>query len=130
MLNWIQNIVIGLLYIVLACTPGPLLAACGGPSWRGAPPAGTPALSLSAGKVLAANGIQPQAANGTGAEDATLRDRRLAFGLTNLLAESFYDTGKFRLAEEKDSRQRQLIGELVDLFATPSRRPPGDPELA
>jgi len=120
----------GLLYMMLACTPGALLTACGGPAWRGALPAATPAFSLAPGKVLAAIGMQPQEANGTGTEDASLQDHRLAFGLTNLLAEAFYEIGKFRLAEEKDSRQRQLIGELVDLFATSSQRPPADPELA
>lgn len=130
MLNWIDRLITGLLYIVLACIPVVLLAACGGPTWRGAPPAAPPALSLSPGKVLAAIGMQPQEANGTGTEAATLQDRRVAFGLTSLLAESFYEVGKFRLAEEKDNRQRQLIGELVDLFAIPSHRLPADPELA
>jgi len=115
---------------MLASTLCPMLAACGGPSLRGAPPAGTPALSLSTGKVLAAIGMKPYGRNGSGPEDGALQDRRLAFGLTNLLADSFYDTGKFRLVEEKDSRQRQLIAELVDLFASTSRRSPSDPELA
>jgi hypothetical protein len=129
MLNWVDRLIIGLLYLMLAFAPGALLAACGGPAWRGAPPAATPVLALSPGKVLAAIGMQPQEANGTGTADASLQDRRVAFGLTNLLAESFYEIGKFRLAEAKDSRQRQLIGELVDLFATPSHRPPADTEL-
>jgi hypothetical protein len=130
MLNWIRSIVIGLLYMVLVCTPGLLLAACGSPSLRGVPPAGTPALSLSTGKILAAIGMQPQEANGAGAGDTTLRDRRLAYGLTNLLAESFYETGKFRLLEGKNLNQHQLLEELVDLFSQTSRPSPSNRDLS
>ena len=115
---------------MLASTLCPLLASCSGPSLRGAPRLGTPALSLSAGKVLAAIGMKPQGGNGTSVEDATLQDRRVAFGLTHLLAESFYDTGKFRLVEEKGLHQRQRIEELMDLFWSASRPKPSDPELA
>jgi hypothetical protein len=74
--------------------------------------------------------VKPPRKNDSGANDAVWQDRRIAFGLTNLLAESFYDTGKFRLVEEKDLPQRQLIDELVDLFASASRREPSEPELA
>jgi hypothetical protein len=49
----------------------------------------------------------------------------VAFGLNNLLAEAFYDTGKFRPVEEKNLRQRQVIKELVELFWSGSR-----PELS
>jgi hypothetical protein len=45
----------------------------------------------------------------------------VAFGLANLLAESFYETGAFRLVEERNMRQRQVIEELVDLFWSASR---------
>jgi hypothetical protein len=129
MLNWWQRTVPRLLNVLLVSTFCPLLAACGGPSVRGDHPPGTPTLSVSAGKVLAAIGMQQQRNNGPGAEDATLQDRRVAFGLTNLLAESFYDTGKFRLAEEKELYQRQLIAELVDLFSNTSHASPSNTEL-
>jgi hypothetical protein len=129
MRNRWQRKVTTLIHVMLASTLCPLLASCGGPSLRGAPRLGTPALSLSAGKVLAAIGMKPQGGNGTSVEDATLQDRRVAFGLTHLLAESFYDTGKFRLVEEKDLYQRQLIEELVDLFSSTSRPSPSNTEL-
>jgi hypothetical protein len=129
MLNQSQRQLRVLLNVLLASILGPLLITCGGPSVRGGPPPVTPALSLSAGKVLAAIGVKPQGKKSSGAEDAVWQDRRVAFGLTNLLAESFYDTGKFRLVEEKDLRQRQLIEELVDLFWSTSRPEPSDPEL-
>jgi hypothetical protein len=123
-----QKKVTMLISVLLASILCPLLVACG-PALLGTPPAGTPAFSLSAGKVLAAIGMRLQGGNGTGPEDAAWQDRRLAFGFTNLLAESFYDTGKFRLVEDRDSRQRQLIAELVDLFASTSRPSPSQTEL-
>jgi hypothetical protein len=107
-----------------------LLAACGGPSVRGDPRSTTPTLSLSAGQVLAAIGVKPQGENTAGAEAAVRQDRRVAFGLTKLLAESFYETGKFRLVEERNLPQRQLIEELVDLFSSASRPEPSEQELA
>src|SRR6266850_3744233 len=90
MLNPWQIKVTVLRNVLLASTLCPLLAACGGPSVRGDPLPATPALSLSAGKVLAAIGVKPQMENGCGADDAVWQDRRVAFGLTNMLAESFY----------------------------------------
>jgi hypothetical protein len=130
MLNQWQRKVTTLIMVVIASTLCPLLTACGGPSLRGAPQSGAPALSLSAGKVLAAIGMKPQGKNSSAAEDGAWRDRRVAFGLNNLLAESFYDTGKFHLVEEKEMRQYQLIAELVDLFSSTSRPEPSNPELA
>jgi hypothetical protein len=124
-----QSTVTTMIPVVLASTLCPLLAACGGPSLRGASSHETPALALSVGKVLAAIGMIPQGGNGTAVEDATLQDRRVAFGLTNLLAESFYDTGKFRLVEEKDLYRRQLIEEVMDLFSSTSRPSPSPTEL-
>jgi len=119
-----------LISMLLASTLYPLLVACGGPSVRGDPPPGIPALSLSAGKVLAAIGVKPPGKNGSGADDAVWQDRRVAMGLTNLLAESLYETGAFRLVEEKDMRQRQVIKELVDLFWSASHPESSQPELA
>jgi hypothetical protein len=108
----------------------PLLVACAGPSGRGASPSATPELSLPAGKMLAAIGVTPSGEPGPGAEDAVWRDRRVAFGLTNLLAESFYETGEFRLVKEKDMRQRQIIEELIDLFWSASSPESSQVELA
>jgi hypothetical protein len=111
------------------CGISALLGACSSHSARSIPSSSTPTLSLAVGETLAAIGVKPQRENGTGAEDAAWQDRRVAFGLTNLLAESFYDTGKFRLVEEKDLPQRQLIEEVVDLFWSAFRSEPSDPEL-
>jgi hypothetical protein len=130
MLNPRQQKVTVLRNMLLASMLCPMLAACGGPSVHGEPRSATPSLSLSAGKVLAAIGVTPQRGNGTGADDAVWQDRRVALGLTNLLAESFYQTGKFRLVEEKNLHQQQLIEELVDLFSSASRPDVSEPELA
>jgi hypothetical protein len=107
-----------------------LLGACGGPSLRGTPLPVTPTLSLSAGQVLAAIGVKPPGENGSSVDAAVWQDRRVAFGLTNLLAESFYETGKFRLVEEKNLPQRQVIEEVVDLFGSASHPEALQPELA
>src|SRR5882724_1987783 len=130
MLNPWQRKVTRLISMWLASMLCPLLVACGGLSVRGDPPPGTPALSLSAGKVLAGIGVKPPGENGSGADDAVWQDRRVAMGLTNLLAESLYETGAFRLVEERDMRQRQVIEELVDLFWSASHPESSQPELA
>jgi len=49
-------------------------------------------------------------------ERKSLQNRRIGFGLTNLLAESLFDTGKFRLLEEKDVRKRELRENLVSKY--------------
>jgi hypothetical protein len=116
--------------VLLASMLCPLLAACGGPSVRGAPLPVTPALSLSEGQVLAAIGVKPPVENGSGADAAVWQDRRVAFGLTDLLAESFYESGKFRLVEEKNLPQRQVIEEVADLFGSASHPEVSQPELA
>jgi hypothetical protein len=84
---------------------------------------------MAVGKTLAAIGVKPQGKNGTRTDDVAWQDRRVAFGLTALLAESFYDTGKFRLLEEKDLPQRRLIEEVVDLFSLAARPEPSEPDL-
>jgi hypothetical protein len=68
--------------------------------------------------------------NGSGADAAVWQDRRVAFGLTDLLAESFYESGKFRLVEEKNLPQRQVIEEVADLFGSASHPEVSQPELA
>jgi hypothetical protein len=95
-----QNMVRALTCAILTAALCPLLVACSGLTARGAPSSPTPELSLAAGTTLAAIGVRPDEPNDSGREDATWRDRRVAFGLNNLLAEALYDTGKFRLVEE------------------------------
>jgi hypothetical protein len=106
-----------------------LLTACGGPAAGRASAPSSLELSLAPGTTLAAIGMRPEERNDSGREDASWRERRVAFGLNNLLAEAFYDTGKFRLVEEKNLRQRQAIEELVELFWSSSRAEPSDTDL-
>jgi hypothetical protein len=116
-------------YVVLASGFWLLLGGCSGPSGRAASSTPAQALSLRQGKILAAIGVKPESQQLSGDDHAALQDRRVAFGVNHLLAESFYETGKFRLVEEKDLRQRQLIAELVDLFWSESRPQPTAPEM-
>ncbi len=106
-----------------------LLTVCSGSPVRGSTATSVPVLTLRPGHVLAAIGVRHMDANGSGSDRTTLQDRRVAFGLHNLLAESFYDSGKFRLVEEKNLRQRQVIEELVELFWRGSRPEAMDPHL-
>jgi hypothetical protein len=106
-----------------------LLAACSGSLVHGSTSTSAPVLTLRQGHVLAAIGVKHMDANGSGSDRTTLQDRRVAFGLHNLMADSFYDSGKFRLVEEKDVRQRQVIEELVELFWGGSRSEATDLDL-
>jgi hypothetical protein len=75
-----------------------------------------PALSLHHRELLAVVGITQEENQLRGTEKKTLADRRIGFGLTQMLAELLFDTGKFRLLEEKDLRQRQLLDNLVATY--------------
>jgi hypothetical protein len=115
---------------LFVCVVSSLLGACSSPSVRDGSSSSAPALSLAVGKTLAAIGVKPPGKNGSGADGAVWQDRRLAFGLTSLLADSFYDSGKFRLVEEKDLHRHQMIEEMVDLFWSTSDPAVLQPELA
>jgi hypothetical protein len=124
-----QSKVRALTCLILTAAVCPLLTACSGPTARG--PSSSPVLelSLSAGTTLAAIGMQPDEPKDSSREDAAWRERRVAFGLNNLLAEAFHDTGKFRLVEEKHLRQRQVIEESVELSWSGSRPELSDADL-
>jgi hypothetical protein len=92
-----------------------LLAACSGAELQGPATSQAAAFSLSTDQTLAAIAVRPPGVQSSGMEDAALHDRHVAFGIANLLAEAFYETGKFRLVEEKRWRQHELIEDLVDL---------------
>jgi hypothetical protein len=130
MLNQWQIAVTVLRTVLLIGSLCAQLAACGGASARGDSRPAPPALSLSTGNVLAAIGVKSSGGNDSGAGDAVWQDPRVAFGLTNLLAESFYETGKFRLVEEKTLTQQRLLDELVEIFASASHSEPSEAELA
>jgi hypothetical protein len=86
-------------------------------------------LSLTPGQRLAVIGIRPNEAQGTAAADQTLKNARVGFGLTSLLAESLFDSGKFRLVEEKDLQQRDLLADMVQTYWLRRRPPYTLPEL-
>ena len=111
--------------LILTAAVCPLLAACSGPTGRGAPSSPTWELALPAPTTLAVIGVRPGEPHDASREDAAWRERRVAFGLNNLLAEAFYDTGKFRLVEGVNLPQRRALEESVELFWSGSR-----PELS
>jgi hypothetical protein len=75
-----------------------------------------PILSLHHRELLAVVGVTQEENQLRGTEKKTLADRRIGFGLTQMLAELLFDTGKFRQLEEKDLRQRQLLDTLVATY--------------
>jgi hypothetical protein len=108
-----------------------LLTGCGGATRQGDPSASPPApLSLHAGQRLAAVGFRPQGSVVAQADGAAWQDRRLAFGLNQLLAESFYATGQFRLVEARDIQRRELIEHVVQSYWTEPQRPVTPQDLA
>jgi hypothetical protein len=75
-----------------------------------------PVLSLQHGALLAVIGVIQEENQLRGPEKKKLADHRIGFGLTQMLAELLFDTGKFRLLEEKDIHQRQLLDNLVTTY--------------
>jgi hypothetical protein len=76
----------------------------------------TPALSLQTGQMLTVIGVTQEESQLRGANRKSLENRRIGFGLTNLLVAALSDTGKFRLVEEKDVRKRELLENLVSTY--------------
>ena len=103
-------------WTVLTVLLGMVLVACAGPALHGEVPSSAMGLTVQPGEALAVIGVQRSDAPSRNGEDASLRDRRVGFGLNSLLAESLFDTGKFRLIEEKDVRQRDLLADLVKTY--------------
>jgi hypothetical protein len=130
MLTWRQGRIVDGLNLLLACTFGSLLVMCGNLSAQQTPQRADQTLSLPAGRVLAAIGIKAHEGVGDGTQGTIFQDHRVALGLTLLLAESFYDTGKFRLVEDKQLGQYQLIEELLDLFSRTPLFPASGAELS
>jgi hypothetical protein len=111
--HWRWALLIGLL--------GVAGAACTSPGTSGTVPS-APDLALRAGATLAVIGVKGERQPGSG-DSPGVQDRRVGFGLTSLLAESLFDTGKFRLVEEKEVRKRELIEELVATYWIGQRGP-------
>ena len=74
-------------------------------------------LALHTGKMLAVIGVsQEEEGQLRGSDRKSLENRRIGFGLTTLLAEVLYDTGKFSLLEEKEMHKRELLDNLVQAY--------------
>src|SRR5262249_40024449 len=96
-------------WVILLAVLGMALSACAGPQTQGSIPSPAAVFTVRSGEALAVIGVQQgDAPSGRGEADR-LRDPRVGFGLNSLLAESLFDTGQFRLIEEKDVRQRNLL---------------------
>lgn len=102
-------------FIVLMAMLCVSLGACTGSTRHRSAVSATPTLSLRTGEVLAVIGVKQGKNQLSSADSQGLQDRRIGFGLSKLLAESLYDTGKFRLVEEKDLHKRELE-DLVHIY--------------
>src|SRR5262245_46643370 len=106
-----------------------VLLACAAPAThRDITPVATP-LSLHSGATLAVIGVRRGESQPGNGASASVDDRRVGFGLTSLLAEFFFATGKFRLVEEKDVRKREFLEDLVSTYWVEPRAPYGLQEL-
>src|SRR5262245_37602690 len=79
-----------------------VLGACAGSGAQGGVPSPAAGLTVQSGESLAVIGVQRDGTPSRNGETKSLQDQRVGFGLNSLLAESLFDTGKFRLIEEKD----------------------------
>ncbi len=75
-----------------------------------------PELSLRSGETVTVIGIYQGKHQLRKKARKRLQDRRIGFGLTTLLAEVLFDTGNFRLQEEKDIQQRELLEDFVSRY--------------
>lgn len=107
---------------------GVLLGGCAGAARLQNVPS-EPPLSLTPGQRLAVIGMRPDEAQDNASADQALKNARVGFGLTGLLAEALFDSGKFRLVEEKDLQQRDLLADLVQTYWLRRRPPYTSPDL-
>lgn len=70
-------------------------------------------LSLQTGETLAVIGIAQGKNSLRRRYRKRLQNQRIGFGLNQMLAEVLFDTGKFRLLEEKEVRKQALIDKMV-----------------
>lgn len=110
-------------WVILLALLGMTLLACAGPAMQGGVPSPAAELTVQPGASLAVIGVQRGDTPSQSGESASLQDHRVGFGLNSLLAESLFDTGKFRLIEEKDVRQRDLLDDLVKTYWIEARAP-------
>jgi hypothetical protein len=84
---------------------------------------------MRSGESLAVIGVQRGDTPSQSDTSAQLQDQRVGFGLNCLLSESLFDTGKFRLVEEKEVRQRDLLADLVKTYWIEARAPYTEEQL-
>ena len=78
-------------------------------------PSSSPLL-LQTGGTLAVIGVTQEESRLRSMDSKSSEYRRIGFGLTTLLAEVLFDTGKFRLFEEKEVHKRELLENLVSTY--------------
>lgn len=103
--------------------------ACTEPVRRGDPLPSDRPLTLKSGSILMVIGMRPAESQLSTSDRDGLRDRRIGFGLNKFLAESLYDTGQFRMVEEKALQQRELIEQLLSAYWMEPRAEYTQPEL-
>ena len=108
---------------------GMALVACSGPEMQGGVPSPAVGLAVRSGESLAVIGVQRSDTPSQSDKSESLRDRSVGFGLNSLLAESLFDMGKFRLVEDKNVRQRDLLADLVKTYWIEVRAPYTEHEL-
>ena len=108
---------------------GMVLGACAGPQTQSGVRSPAAGLTVRSGESLAVIGVQRGDASSRSGEADSMQDRRVGFGLNSLLAESLFDTGGFRLFEEKDVHQRELLADLVKTYWIEARAPYTEQEL-
>ncbi len=84
--------------------------------WSGGVRAAEPEWSLKSGDTLAVVGVTRDTQRIKGMTRKQLEDRRLGFGLSTLIAETLFDSGKFRLYETPNVGERQLLDDLVTSY--------------
>src|SRR5262245_47907718 len=108
---------------------GMVLGACPSPQMQSGVRSPAMGLTLRSGESLAVIGVQRGDTPSQSGEADSVKDRRVGFGLNSLLAESLFDTGRFRLIEEKDIHQRNLLADLVKTYWIEERAPYTEQEL-
>lgn len=106
-----------------------VLVACPSPERQGGAPSPAVGFAVQSGESLAVIGVQRGDTPSQSDTSDNLRDGRIGFGLNSLLAESLFDMGKFRLVEEKDVRQRDLLADLVKTYWIEARAPYTEQQL-
>ena len=116
-------------WIALLALLGMVLGACAGPQTQSGVRSPAAGLTIRSGELLAVIGVQRGDTPSRSGEADSVKDRRVGFGLNSLLAESLFDTGRFRLVEEKDVHQRELLADLVKTYWIEARAPYTEQEL-